>query len=73
MANMGDIHKRVATLRIPIHSCVAAVHKFHQEGDDGWRPSVIRALEEATRDVVLTPDELRQIADEEEANQKDRK
>ena len=73
MSNEGSLDKRVFTMRVAIETCKKAEAKFAQEGDASWRDSLIRALEEATRDYQLTPDDYREIAAEIEANRQARK
>jgi hypothetical protein len=68
MSNEGKLDKRLVTLRVAIETCRKAEAKYGQESDESWRESLIRALEDATRDYQLTPDDYRAIAAEVEAN-----
>ena len=72
MSNEGKLDKRLVTMRVAIETCRKAEAKFGQEGDQSWRESLIRALEEATRDYQLTADDYREIAREVEENRKAR-
>ncbi len=73
MSNEGSLDKRIFTVRVSIETCKKAEAKFAKDGDKSWRESIVRALEEATRDYQLSPDDYREIAAEVEANRKSRK
>ena len=68
MSGEGSLDKRHFSIRVAIETCRKAEAKYAQEGDESWRDSVIRALEDATRDYQLSPEDYRQIAAEVEAN-----
>lgn len=72
MSNEGKLDKRLVSMRVSIETCKKAESKYAQEGDQSWRDSLVRALEDATRDYQLTPDDYRAIAAEIEANRKAR-
>lgn len=70
MASEGSIDKRLFSIRMPIETIIKAERSFGKEGDSSFRESIIRAVEEATRDTALTPDDYRKIAEETEMNLK---
>lgn len=72
MSNEGSLDKRLVTMRVAIETCRKAEAKYARKGDKSWRESLVRALEDATRDYQLTPSDYRAIAREVEANQKAR-
>ena len=72
MSGEGSLDKRVFTIRVAIDTCRKAEAKYAQEGDESWRDSVIRALEDATRDYQLSPSDYLEIAAEVEANRRAR-
>ena len=73
MSNEGSLDKRVVTIRVAIETCRKAQAKYGLDTDGSWRDSLIRALEDATRDYQLTPEDYRQIAAEVEVNRQARK
>ena len=72
MSSEGSLDKRLFTARVSIETCRKAESKYRQDGDKTWRDSLVRALEDATRDYQLTADDYRAIADEIEANRQSR-
>ena len=68
MANEGAVDKRQFSMRLPIETIKKAEHKYGQEEDVSFRESIVRAIEDATREVALTPQEYREIAEETENN-----
>lgn len=72
MSNEGSLDKRLFTARVAIETCKKAESKYGKKGDKSWRESLVRALEDATRDYQLTADDYRAIADEIDANRKAR-
>lgn len=72
MASEGATDKRLFSIRMPIETIKKAERKYRKEGDESFRDSIIRALEDATRKVALTPDDYRHIAEETENNLKAR-
>ena len=68
MSGEGKLDKRLVSFRVAIETCIKAEAKYRHEGDKSWRESLVRALEDATRDYQLTPDDYRAIADEIERN-----
>lgn len=73
MSNEGSLDKRMFTIRVAIETCIKAERKFGKPDDKSWRDSIIRALEEATRDMQLTAADYKAIAEEVEANTISRK
>ena len=69
MSGEGKTDKRVFTIRVAIETCRKAEAKFGRPEDESWRDSIIRALEEATRDYQLTSEDYIQIAREVEQNE----
>lgn len=73
MSNEGHLDKRKVGLRIPLEICRGVAKKFALPSDKGQEaPAFIRALTEATKDVVLTPEDLEIIKVEMEANREKR-
>ena len=72
MANEGATYKRLFTIRMPIETIKKAEQKFGKPDDGSFRESIIRAVEESTRDFELRPQDYRAIAKETEANLKAR-
>ena len=72
MASEGATDKRLFSIRMPIETIKKAERKFAKDGDASFRDSIIRALEEATRKVELTPNDYRAIAEETENNLRER-
>jgi hypothetical protein len=71
--NEGDVDKRQVSLRVRIELVTKTVKNYGREEDGGKvSPAVIRALEEATRDVVLSDKEYEAIAAEVRANKRKR-
>ena len=71
--NEGALDKRQVSLRVRIELVRRTVKNFGRE-EDGTdvSPSIVRALEEATRDVELSPEEYKEIAAEIERNREKR-
>lgn len=72
MSGEGATDKRLFSIRMPIETIKKAERKFAKDGDESFRDSIVRALEESTRSVELTPDDYRSIAEETENNLKKR-
>ena len=72
MANEGATDKRLFSIRMPIETVKKAERKFGKADDSSFREAIIRAVEESTRDVELSPQDYRAIARETEANLKAR-
>ena len=68
MSGELDIGKRVVSVNVPVEVCVKVEQAFTREGDKGRGVAFVRALEEATRDIVLTVENARAVADEIDAN-----
>jgi len=68
MSNEGATDKRLFSIRMPIETIKKAEREFAKVGDSSFRESIIRAVEEATRDTALTPEDYREIAEETEKN-----
>lgn len=64
MANMPNANKRHVTMRVNVETCRAVEKKFGRKGDVSASLPFIRALEDATRDVVLSPADYQLIANE---------
>lgn len=73
MANMPKTTKRQVSIRLDLHTCRAVEKKFAKPGDKSEVVAYIRAIEDATRDVLLTADDYRIIAAQVEANENKRK
>ena len=69
MANMGKVTKRQIAIRLDIDQCVAVEKKYLHKGDKNKVIAYIRAIEDATRDVVLTYRDYLKIAEEVRANE----
>ena len=69
MANMGKVTKRQVAIRIEIEQCVAVEKKYLRPSDRNKVVAYIRAIEDATRDVVLTPSDYTKIAKEVRENE----
>ena len=72
MANEVAIDKRRFTMLLHIETIKKAEAQFGRKGDISFRESIVRALEEITRDVQLTPKQAKEVAEEIEANYKAR-
>lgn len=66
------LDKRMASTTVDIEICKKAERKFRTSPDDSLSVIYARALEEATRDVVLTPEDYEAIAEEMRNNRKKR-
>ena len=73
MANMGKTTKRQVAIRLDLHLCRAVEKKFRRDDDTSDVVAYIRALEEATRDVILTASDYKIIAAAIEANEEKRR
>ena len=66
----GKTSKRVVCMRLELQLCKAIERKYGKPSDGNKRSlAYIRAIEDATRDVILTADDYREIAAEMERNQ----
>lgn len=70
--NEGKTSKRLVCVRLELTLCKAIERKYAKEGDENKSVAYIRALEDATRKVILTAEDYRQIAEEVERNEKAR-
>ena len=68
MANEIALDKRRYCLRLHIETIKKAEARFGFPTDDGASPALIRAIEEATRDVQLTAKDYADIDAEVQAN-----
>ena len=73
MANMPNVNNRQIGLRPSIELCRKVEKKYLKAGDSGKSLAYIRALEDATRDVLLTAKDYQAIAREAKANERARK
>ena len=73
MANMGKTTKRQVAIRLDIDLCVAVEKKYSMPKDENKVTAYIRALEDATRDVILSSSDYKRIAEEVRANELKRK
>lgn len=64
MSNQPDPRKRLVSARIDIELCRKVENQFSRPGDKSKYLPFIRALEEATREVVLNEDDYEAIATE---------
>jgi len=72
MSNMPDTNKRQVSTRIDIETCRKVEKTFARPGDKSKNLAFIRALEDATRDVVLTEEDYEIILAEVKANKQKR-
>jgi len=72
MANEGKVSKRVVSARAEIELCKKVETKYSRHDDKDKTIAFIRALEDATRDVVLTAKQWEEIALEVKENEKKR-
>ena len=72
MSNMPDTNKRQVSTRIDIETCRKVEKTFSRPGDKSRNLAYIRALEDATRDVVLTEEDYEIILAEVKANKQKR-
>ena len=72
MANEGATDKRLFSIRMPIETIKKAEREFGKPNDGSFRDAIVRAVEEATRETALTPEDYREIAKETEENLKTR-
>lgn len=73
MANMGKTTKRLMTFRLDLHICKAVERKYRLATDTDRTTCYVRALEDATRNVALTPEDYIEIAHEIRENEQRRK
>ena len=64
MANMPDITKRQVSTRLDIELCRKVEKEFTRTGDKSKGLAYVRALEEATREIVLDDADYEIIAEE---------
>ena len=64
MANMGKTSKRLIALRVDIHVCKQVEKKYRLITDADKSTAYIRALEDVSRDVKLSPEDYIEIAKE---------
>lgn len=70
MASEGATDKRQFSIRMPIETIKKAERQYGKPTDKSFRDSIIRALEDALRDVSLTPEDYIKIAEEMQNNMK---
>lgn len=68
MSNEGDLDKRKVNIRIRIETCEKVSKKYGLPEDVGDSSAFVRALEDATRDVALSPEDYEAITAEVRAN-----
>jgi len=68
MANEGKVSKRVVAVRAEIELCKKVEAKYARPEDKDRTVAYIRALEDATRDVMLTVEQYEEIAKEAKEN-----
>lgn len=66
------IDKRMASATVDIETCKKCERKFRKRKDDSLSVIYARALEDATRDVMLTPSDYEEIDAEMRRNKKAR-
>ncbi len=69
MPNEGKCDKRLIHLRVDLETCRAVEKKYSQPEDDAKSVAFIRALEDATRRVVLTSEDYELILKEQRRNE----
>lgn len=73
MSDEGDCDKQQVSMRIRMETVRKTVKHFGRDEDGGdLSPAIVRALEEATRNVALSPKEYEEIAADVEKNRKKR-
>ena len=73
MSNMGKTTKRLMALRLDLHICKAVERKYRLATDTDKTTAYIRALEDSSRGVKLTPEDYIEIAAEIRANEAKRR
>ncbi len=73
MSNMPSIKKVQRGIRVPLELDAAVLRGYARENDKSEVIAYLRALEEATRHVQLTADDLIKIGEKAKANMKKRK
>jgi hypothetical protein len=73
MPNMGKTSKRQVAIRLDLHLCRAVEKKYRFEDDTTDVVAYVRALEDATRDVILTSEDYEMIAAQVAKNEAKRK
>lgn len=68
MSNEGDLDKRKINIRVRIETCKKVLKKYGLPDDTGDSAAFVRALEDATRNVALLPEDYEAIAAEVQAN-----
>lgn len=68
MSNMPDVNKRQVANRLDVELCRKVEKGFTREGDKGKNLAYVRALEEATRDILLDDHDYELIRAEIKAN-----
>lgn len=64
MSNSPKVTKKQVGLRLELTMCRAVEKKYGRIGDKEKSVAYVRALEESTRDVLLTPEDLDIVASE---------
>lgn len=73
MANSPKVTKRQKGLRIDLELDAKILYGFSRPGDRNDTPAYIRALEEATRKIVLPAEAYEAIADKKRRNEAKRR
>ncbi len=68
MSNEPNTDKRQLSLRIDLDVCKRVERKYTLPGDTGRVTAYLRALEDATREVVLTPEDYEAMREESRQN-----
>lgn len=64
MSNEGDLDKRKINIRVRIETCEKVIKKYGLPDDTGDAAAFVRALEDATRNVALLPEDYEAITAE---------
>lgn len=73
MPNKPSVNNRQVGLRVSVELCRKVKVGFGRDGDKHESEAFVRALEEATRDVILTVADYDAVAAEVRANKEHRK
>lgn len=68
MSNEGKCDKRLLSLRVSLETCRGVEKKYRHEDDTDKGTAFIRALEDAVRDVHLSPEDYQIILNESREN-----
>lgn len=73
MSRYRDINKRMICFGLRLETLAKVEKKSEENKRDNYTDEISAILEDATRDVVLTADDYRKIAEEVEKNELKRK